>query len=313
MENTHQGRRLVLALDYGGTKHRVAVAEAGARSWLVEGRAIMPPGADAQADLVIMRGLASRLLGRVGGRLVAVGVSFGGPVDPASGTVRRSHHVPGWEDLPLRERLAAEYGVPVAVANDANAAALGEWSYGAGQGASSLLYVTVSTGIGAGLVWGAEIYGGADGLAGELGHVTARPGGVECTCGRRGCLETEAAGPAIARIMRERMGAGPAFTGSASDVARLARAGDPIAREVIDYAAATFGAGLAGAINLINPERVILGGGVTEAGERWWSVVRATARAQVLPEIRVEIQPAALGGDSPLWGAVALATRNLND
>ena len=148
--------------------------------------------------------MARGLLAQVPGRLVAIGVSFGGPVDAARGLVRLSHHVPGWEEIPLADQLQAELGVPAAVDNDANVAALGEWRFGAGQGAASLLYVTISTGIGGGWVLGGRIWGGADGMAGEIGHMIVRPGGAPCACGRRGCAEAEASGWAIAAKARDR-------------------------------------------------------------------------------------------------------------
>jgi glucokinase len=303
---------LILALDYGGTKHSAAVAAVGARAvgervWLALERAASPPGADAASDQATMLALARRLLARAEGRLAAVGASFGGPVDSATGTVKLSHHVPGWENTPLAARLSAEFGVPAAIGNDANVAALGEWKFGAGQGGHSLLYVTVSTGIGGGWVLGGRIWDGADGMAGELGHVVVRPGGAECVCGKRGCLEVEACGRAIARRMREALGTAAPAEITGEWVARQALAGDGLAAAVMDEAARLLGQGLGGAINLMNPERVVLGGGVTKSGERWWRLVRESARFHALPEMRVEIVPAEMGDDAPLWGAVALA------
>jgi glucokinase len=298
---------LVLALDYGGSKHTAAIAVAGERVWLACERIASPPGADARYDQAAMIGLARRLLAGAEGRLVAVGVSFGGPVDAAAGTVKLSHHVPGWEDTPLREQLQAAFGVPAVVENDANAAALGEWKFGAGQGCASLLYVTVSTGIGGGWVLNGQIYRGADGMAGEIGHVVVRSDGAACVCGKRGCLEAEAGGPAIARLMRQRWGQGSPEPWTGESVAVAAAKGDPRAQEVMDDAARFLGAGLGGAINLMNPERVVLGGGVANSGERWWRIVIQTARFHALPQMRVDIQPAALGDEAPLWGAVALA------
>lgn len=309
-------RSLVLALDYGGTKHTAALLAAGETTWLAHERVYSPPGADGSYDRATMIEIARRLLARTEGRLAAIGVSFGGPVDATTGTVRLSHHVPGWEDTPLRDQLQAEFGIPAAVDNDANVAALGEWRFGAGQGCNSLLYVTVSTGIGGGWVLGGRIYTGADGMAGEIGHVVVRPGGVECVCGKRGCLEAEACGPAIAAKTQRRLEAGEAsmvFTSGDRDsvtgeaVARAAQKGDALAQEVMDDAARMLGTGLGGAINLMNPQRVVLGGGVTKSGERYWRIVRETARAHALPQMRVDIVPAALGDDAPLWGAVALA------
>jgi glucokinase len=308
---TNDERRIILALDYGGTKHTAALLAVGERAWLVHERAYSPPGADGSYDRATMIKMARGLLARAQGRLAAVGVSFGGPVDGATGMVRLSHHVPGWQDTPLRDQLQAEFGVPASVDNDANVAALGEWKFGVGQGCSSLLYITVSTGIGGGWVLNGRIYSGADGMAGEIGHVVVRPGGAQCVCGKRGCLEVEGCGPAIAKKMHERLQAGEtshvgdSVTGEL--VARAAQQGDRLAQDVMDDAARMLGIGLGGAINLMNPARVVLGGGVTKSGERYWRIVHETARAHALPQMRVDIQPAALGDDAPLWGAVALA------
>jgi len=298
-------------MDYGGTKHTAALLAVGGQAWLAHERVYSPPGADGSYDRVTLIKMAHSLLARTQGRLTAIGVSFGGPVDSTTGMVRLSHHVPGWEDTPLRDQLQAEFGVPAAVDNDANVAALGECKFGAGQGCASLLYVTVSTGIGGGWVLSGHIYSGADGMAGEIGHVVVRPGGAQCVCGKRGCLEAEACGPAIAKKMHERLQAGG--TSQVGDsvtgewVAHAAQQGDRLARDVMDDAARMLGTGLGGAINLMNPARVVLGGGVTKSGERYWRIVRETARAHALPQMRVDIQPAALGDDAPLWGAVALA------
>lgn len=300
-------KSLILALDYGGTKHSAGAVAAGAKEWLARESVSSKAGADRSWDQAAMIKLARKLLARLEGRLVAVGTSFGGMVEARTGTVVLSHHVPGWENVPLREQLMAEFIVPAAVANDAQAAALGEYKFGAGRDSSSLLYLTVSTGIGGGWVLNGEIHPGADGLAGQIGHTVVRPGGTLCVCGKRGCLEAEACGPALARKMTERSGPGasPPWTGEA--VARAAQQGDPLAQAVIAEAAAMLGTGLGTAINLMNPELVLLGGGVTKSGPRWWQIVRDTARAHALPQLRVNLQPAALADDAPLWGAVALA------
>jgi len=313
-------RALILALDYGGTKHTAAVLAAGEPEWLAYRRVYSPPGADGDYDRATMVKTARELLARTQGKLAAIGVSFGGPVDATTGTVRLSHHVPGWEDTPLRNQLQAEFGVPAAVDNDANVAALGEWRFGAGQGCASLLYVTVSTGIGGGWVLGGRIWGGADGMAGEIGHVTVRPGGMPCACGRRGCVEAEACGPAIAAKARSRLeaepGRGPILLELAGGsleaitcelVAQAASAGDAPAREALEDGARALGAGLTAAIHLVNPERIVLGGGVVKSGAAWWKTVREAAREGALPQARAEIVPAALGDEAPLWGAAVLA------
>ena len=332
--------QLLLALDYGGTKHAAAVLRVGERVWAAHARVQSPPMPDAAYDQATMLRMARGLLTQVPGRLVAIGVSFGGPVDAARGLVRLSHHVPGWEEIPLADRLLAELGAPAAVDNDANVAALGEWRFGAGQGAASLLYVTISTGIGGGWVLGGRIWGGADGMAGEIGHMIVRPGGAACACGRRGCTEAEACGWAIAAKARERLEAGDWTARSsgveagsrtsraagqeaastlltlvngnldaitAQHVAQAAESGDALAQAVLDEAARALGSALGAAISLMNPERVVLGGGVTKSGERWWRTVRTEARATAFDQSRTEIVPAFLGDDAPLWGAIALA------
>ncbi|MBI5301078.1 MAG: ROK family protein [Chloroflexi bacterium] len=313
---------ILIALDYGGTKLSAAMARRGQRAWLALERVASPPNKDGAYDRATMLAMARRLL--AGRAPAAIGVSFGGPVDAARGRVILSHHVPGWEDTPLREQLQDALGAPASVDNDANVGALGEYTFGAGQGCSSLLYVTVSTGIGGGWILGGKIWSGADAMAGEIGHTICDPRGPECVCGRRGCVEAMACGPAIARRARERLNQNPAqgrelrelagnnlnaMTGAI--VAQAANAGDELARAVMDDAARALGFGIGTAITLVNPERVVIGGGVTKSGERWWHIVRESARKNTLPQIRTDIVPAALGDDAPLWGAIALAEKGV--
>ncbi len=298
-------RSLVLALDFGGTKHTAAVTAKGGTGWLARRQVYSPPGADAKRDQSAMLGLAHALLDSTEGELKAIGISFGGPVDAARGVVRLSHHVPGWEESPLRTSLQERFAVPVFLANDANAAALGESWAGAGRGCSSMLYVTVSTGIGGGWVVNGRIYDGADGMAGEIGHMLVKPGGSPCACGKNGCLEAEASGPAIARRWREGSGK-PSDPATCEMVAHAAAEGNQAALEILDEAARMLGIGLGIATSLMNPQRIVLGGGVTKAGDRWWRVVRQTARAMAPSLMRVDITPALLGDDAPLWGAAAL-------
>jgi len=309
---------LILALDFGGTKLAAATVEPGARAFRARASMPSPPNKSAEADREIILALAKEVLG--GKRPAAVGVSFGGPV--REGVVLLSHHVPDWEDFPLAEWLREHFGVPAAVENDANAAALGEWRYGAGRGTRHFLYVTVSTGIGGGIVIGGRLYRGADSLAGEIGHMVVDPGGPRCTCGRRGCLEAFSAGPAIARrarellashhrsgegrIILELVGGDPSRI-TAREVAMAAARGDPLAAEILREAGEALGFGLAQAIALLNPERVALGGGVVKAGEPFLAHVRKAANAWAFPGARVEIALAELGDDAPLWGAAALA------
>ncbi len=312
--------QLLLALDFGGTKLTAAMVRLGEREWLGYRRVFSPPGADRHYEYETMLGLARALIKETGRQPTACGVSFGGPVDAPAGLVRLSRHVPGWEDVPLAAWLQAELGSPVAVDNDANVAALGEFRFGAGQGYQNLLYVTVSTGIGGGWILNGRPYAGADGLAGEIGHMTVQPGGLLCDCGRRGCLEAEASGLGIAhraRLYLAEQGAkaehllklagGDPENITAQVVSQAATAGDALSQWVLATAAERLGRGLGNAIVLMNPERVILGGGVTKSGERWWQIVRETVRAYTFPDISIDIVPAAFSDDAPLWGAIALA------
>jgi len=315
-------RKLILALDFGGTKLAAATAEAGEPRFLAKTYAFSPPQKSAKTDRDIIVHLATDVLR--GQKPDAIGVSFGGPVSPNRGVTLLSHHVPGWEGFALKEWLFERFGVPVIVENDANAAAFGEWRYGAGRGTRYLLYVTVSTGIGGGILIDGEIYHGADDLAGEIGHMTIDPNGPVCACGKKGCLEAFASGPAIVRrarellavfpeegtILRKYIATNPQEV-SAKDISLAAQSGDSLAKRVLQEAGRALGFGLAQAVSLLNPERIVLGGGVIKAGEFFLRSVHEAARAYAMPGARVEIVVAELGDEAPLWGAVALAEKLL--
>jgi glucokinase len=320
--------QLLLALDFGGTKHTIALLAVGEREWRAHRRVLSPHGADAEYDLRTVCALGRELLAGER-RVAAIGVSFGGPVDARTGVVRLSHHVLGWENIPLREILEAEFGAPTSVDNDANVAALGEHRLGAGQGYDSLLYMTVSTGVGGGWILNGQPWRGAEGMAGEIGHIVVDPNGPLCLCGKRGCVERLASGPYIAQRAREWLESQPergqilrALPAPGRDghiigddleaitaqvVSRAAEEGDDLAWEALQVAAWALGVGIGNAANLVNPQRFVLGGGVTKAGDRFWEVIRRVARETALPEVHFDVVPAVLGDDAPLWGAVALA------
>lgn len=316
-------RDLILALDFGGTKLSAALArrplpDEPAPVWEAHQRVFTPANADASYELTAMIRLAGELLaGQTPG---AIGVSFGGPVDFTTGTVRLSHHVRGWENVQLAARLATEFGAPAVIDNDANVAALGEYYFGAGRGFQDLMYLTISTGVGGGWVLGGRPWRGHEGMAGEIGHTVVDPAGPVCLCGKRGCVERLASGPYMAADVEERLRAGvpgsemlrSVWSGemgtlTGKQVADAAAAGDEIALEFLLRGAWALGTGIGNAANLINPQRFVLGGGVTKAGEQWWAEVWRTARTTALPEVHFDIVPAELGDDAPLWGAVALA------
>lgn len=308
---------LILALDFGGTKHTAAITYPGEHTWQAHKRAFSPPNADASTDIEIMISLAEELLA---GKLpAAIGVSFGGPIDFKTGTVYLSHHVTAWENIPLKQLLEMEFGVPVSVDNDANVAALGEYRFGVGKGYESLMYITVSTGVGGGLILNGKPWRGANGMAGEIGHTAIDPHGP-LWFGRRGCVERLASGPFLAQQAKEWLQIKPeqgrilrnlvnsnleAIT--AEVVSQAAAQGDEIALKTLEKAAWALGVGIGNSANLINPQLFILGGGVAKAGEIFWRMLRKFARETAMPEVDFEIVYAALGDDAPLWGAVALA------
>lgn len=315
---------LFLALDFGGTKNACAAfVPAPHGDFQLESleRHPSPRDPDATYDYATILDLAKSVLR--GRTPAAIGISFGGPVQASRGLVVLSHHVAGWEDFPLRARLENEFGTRVVMDNDANVAALGETRYGAGRNCSSVFYITVSTGVGGGWLLNGEIYRGANELAGELGHVVIDPQGPECVCGRRGCVEQLACGPAIARMARERLTREPTrghllraqiqndlSQVTAFAVNQAALAGDELASEVMGDAANALGFALGNVICLMNPQRIIIGGGVSKAGPQYFEHVRSAARANVIPQLRdaVDIVPAELGDQAPLWGALALVT-----
>ena len=316
---------VLLALDFGGTKHAAAIASSGSSTWQAYQRQLSPPDANAQIDLDVMRSLIKSVLN--GTIPEAIGVSFGGPVDFTTGVVRLSHHVPGWENLPLQQILEAEFGVPVQVDNDANVAALGEHRFGAGQGRDHLMYITVSTGVGGGWILNGQPWRGAAGMAGEIGHTVVDPAAELCLCGKRGCVERLVSGSYMAQRAREslrqpKQGAilrsllasdltAPDLAEdwsnlTAQHLSQAAAQGDLFSQEILDRGAWALGVGIGNTANLINPQCFVLGGGVMKAGDRFWQVVRDTAHQTALPQINFEIVPAALGDDAPLWGSIAL-------
>src|SRR5690606_9752614 len=201
---------------------------------------------------------------------------------------------------PLAERLGDAFGSPCSVDNDANAGAVGEHRYGAGRGVDSLLYVTVSTGVGGGWVLGGRVWRGADGMAGEFGHITVEPLGPPCVCGGRGCVERLASGPNMARAAAEALAARPAEGGglrrvaagetvTARHLATAAAAGDPIARHALEAGATAVGSAIGSTANLVNPRRFVIGGGVTKSGDEYWRAVLASARVHAMPEVNLDI------------------------
>lgn len=318
--------KLILALDFGGTKLAAGLTSNGSKEWLSYKRRLSPANADANTDLKIMYELIDSVLQE--GKPDVIGVSFGGPVDASTGKVKLSHHVRGWENIPLQKLLENKLGVAAKVDNDANVAALGEYRFGAGQGYTSLFYITISTGVGGGWILNGQPWRGFEGMAGEIGHMIVDPAGPLCLCGKRGCVERFASGPYMAQDVREILKKemedteqGIKIKGeilrslvgnnleliTGKIVSEASNSGDELAREFLSRSAWALGVAIGNVANLINPQLFVLGGGVTKAGDNFWQVLRKTARETALPEVNFELVPANLGDDAPLWGAVALA------
>jgi glucokinase len=272
-----------LAIDIGGTKFTVALFE-GERIVKRESRGTNREGGPEWMVAQIAT-LAS------GWKFDRCGIGFGGPVDFAAQKVNLSTHVGGWRDFPLVEKVSGLFQVPVVMDNDANVGALGEAIYGAGREVRPMFYMTLSTGIGGGIVLDdSSVYRGADSYAGELGHITLKPGGPECLCGSHGCFERLCCGMWLERdygktakeLMRDR-----AF----------------VERYVVDLAQ-----GLKAAVMMLNPARIVIGGGIAKAGDALFVPLRAELRRQVTgwSRARLEVVPAALGDDSVLYGCLEL-------
>lgn len=307
---------LAVAVDLGGTRFRVALV--GLQGDL-HARRVYPTESEEGPDAIIAR-IANAVRETVAavpsrGHVAGVGIVAPGPLDPWRGIIYQAPNLPGWDNLPLAERLAGLTNLSVRVGNDANLAALGEHRFGAGRGVSHLVYLTVSTGVGGGIVIEDRLLLGSRGVAGEPGHTTIDLHGIRCGCGNYGCLETIASGTAIARRAGDELDAGrtsvlggPGDRPTAVAVSAAAAGGDALAIELLDEAARGLGVGIVNLLHLFDPRMVVLGGGVTNSGERWWSVVRAEVerRAMAIYLQGLQIVPAALGDDAGLYGAAAM-------
>jgi len=252
----------------------------------------------------------------------AIGMASPGPLDPRTGVVLATPNIPEWINFPLTDKLSNHFGVPAYLDNDANLAALGEWKFGAGRDHRDVLYLTISTGIGGGVVINDRLLRGYHGLAAELGHVTVLAGGPVCSCGFKGHLEALAAGPAIVRYVREQLEAGSKSDLSSDEdltayaIAEAARRGDTLAKSAYERAGEYLGIGVASFLHTLDPSIVIFGGGVSQSGPLLFEPFEASLRAHVFyPRYleNLEITTAALGDDAGLLGALALAQMEQSD
>ncbi len=307
----------VFGIDIGGTKLAVGAVNAdGEILGMDETPTRAAEGPERVLDRVV--GLAKHVLAMPGvsWRVIQrIGIACSGPMDREAGLVFKAPNLPGWVRVPVVKHIEDALALPAILENDANAAALGEFRYGVGKGMDSLVYLTVSTGIGGGIILGGKIWHGVNCGAGEVGHIMLVPDGPPCGCGSRGCLEALSSGTAIARRARELLEAGgtsrlrdiPNF--DASDVARLAQEGDALAGEVWQAAVKHLSLGIVAIITILGPELIVIGGGVSRAGDFLFEPLRQEVRrhVKVVPVESLRILPAALGRNVGILGAAAVA------
>ncbi len=306
----HEGR-YALGVDFGHTHVQVGLSDLDLnivakrfRTVDVDHNAFEAIGAAAEmaSELLAEKGVDRRAV-------VGVGIGVPGPVDHAHGFVGSKTILPGWVGLRVADEMERRFELPVEIDNDANLGALAELSLGAARGASDVIYIKASTGIGAGIILGGRLHRGVSGTAGEIGHMTIDENGALCHCGNRGCLETVAGGPAILRLVRQNR-PDVSFT----TVLKLAAEGDPVCGRAIFDSGRQIGVAIAGLCNLINPERVVVGGLISRAGDIlldaiWESVRRCAVSAAVE---HLTIVPATLLDSAELMGALALVARGPN-
>jgi glucokinase len=296
---------LYLGIDLGGTNVKIGVCTAQGES---RGSASIPTEAGRGPQDTIERiAAAARKLMEKTGRARACGSGVPGPLDLERRTLFRATNMPGWINVPYPSLLGERLGMPTFMENDANCAAWGEYIAGAGRGTRSLVLYTLGTGVGGGIVIHGELWVGASGAAGELGHMTIDPNGPDCGCGQKGCLEQYASATAVARRWGK---------GSAKECFDAARKGDPEALAVVEWASEALSMGLANMIHVLHPDIIVLAGGMAQAGDLLVSRVREGVRRRVFPVFveKIRIESSKVFGDDAGWlGAALWAARKLED
>jgi glucokinase len=309
-----------LAVDIGGTNIRSALVT---RDGAIHARVVVREHAERGPDVVIDsilfacgRTLAESGVDRC--EVEAVALGFGGTVNGREGLVLVSSNLPAWDHYPLRDHVAQRLGLPVLLDNDTNLAALGEHRFGAGQGVANMAYVTISTGLGLGVIVEDRLVAGCSGTAGEIGHAVVQPGGPLCTCGKRGCLMAYASGIGLSRMAYERLATGeptllrarcPAGGRRVTGEVLLAAAeeGDAVAQEILRTFALYCGVGLSWVHEILNPQLIVVGGGLMNLGDWLWTPMMEAMYEHTQPEIHswLQVKPWRLGDDTGLLGAAA--------
>ena len=309
-------KKYVIGVDLGGTKISTAIST-------IEGNilanVVLPTKAEEGEVAVLGRIIQSIDEVIVGSstsidEVEAIGIGSPGPLDAKKGIIITTPNLP-FKDYTLVQPLKEKYNIPVYLDNDANAAAIGEYMFGAGKGKESIIYFTVSTGVGGGAVLDGKVYRGHTSNALEIGHTTVDPNGPRCNCGNLGCLEAMSSGTAIAKKGKEAVSTNVETslkkydTITSYEVFKEAEAGDEVAKDIIDNALTYLGIGVANAIATFDPEMIIIGGGVSKAGDIVFDTVKKVVNKRCFKSMAesCEIVPAGLGSDAGVVGAVALA------
>lgn len=311
-------KQTIVGVDLGGTQIRVALSRPDGVLLARYRTSTLPEeGASAVIDRIVA-GIDAIISENGGDPPLGIGVGSPGPLDPYDGVILAAPNL-GWQNVPLKSILEERLGLPVIVGNDANAAALAEWRFGAGVGVRNLAYMTVSTGIGGGIISDGRLLLGHEGLAGEIGHACVEASGRPCKCGNIGCVEAYASGTSIAIRAVEAIRDGRTsyiaslvhgdLDGITSEtVARAARAGDELACELIESAAFYIGVALVNVTHILAPQLILIGGGVAESGDLLFGTIRSTVHERAMPCMAqgVRIEKAALGSDVVMLGAIAM-------
>ena len=300
----------LVGIDIGGTKLATVVADINGT---ILHKIRQPTEARYGSDHVVSKliQMVDQMLALVGisrSQISAIGISCGGPLDTTTGIVYSPPNLPDWDAVPLKKIVTTEFQVPTVIENDANASAYAEWKFGGGQGYDEVVFMTMSTGIGAGIVSKGQIYHGASDCAGEVGHQILIPNGPLCGCGNRGCLEAICSGPAIARRAQEaiqkqpetemlKLTDGKILAVKSEHVVAAAQNGDLLALDLIHQTAFYMGWGIANLVNIVNPEVVLIGTIAVAAGDLLLDPIRRTVQqmAMTRPAQTVRILPAKLG------------------
>lgn len=320
-----------LGVDIGGTQIRAAlVDEHGKIVFLNKNMTLAHEGVDPVLERIM--NTIDELLKNNGVSLSEVkgmGICAPGPINPDTGHILSSPNLPGWEDIPLADIVGGKYDVPVFLANDGNAAAMGEYIHGSSD-TENLVYITVSTGIGGGVILNGNLLLGYEGNAAEIGHVTVNPDGPKCGCGNHGCLEAYSSGTGMARRMAallketerpsklrdvktDRIAEDHENPLSSKDIIEAAQEGDELAKSVVSEASYYLGVGLANVINLFNPEKIVFGGGVSQAGDYFLepAIKEAKKRAMKGMTSYVTFTQTEAGDNIGVLGAAALVDYRL--